>query len=140
MAQCQICSSEKVKAVNVWILTGRREAATAKEFGFDPQSIRYHKRHHLPFRSRKVKKAETVEEKLGELEFELARLRVLAMSGEKVGEALRVVTAQRALFELELRMGHKVTSHRKLLPATPMDGEESYRVEFRDGQAVGVKA
>jgi hypothetical protein len=139
MAQCKICSSEKAKEVNRWILSGRQEKETAAQFGFDKQTIGYHKRHHLPFRSRRVKKAETVDEKFAELEFELSRLRVLALSGEKVGEALRVVIAQRNLLELEMRKeGGLDATHKKLiLNAHPPAGD--VEVTFQGGRVKAVE-
>jgi len=134
MAQCSICSSPRVKEVNRWLLTGRQIGHTAKEFGFSWGCVRHHKRHHLPYRSARAPKPATAEEKLADLEYELDRLRVLAECGESVGGALRVVTQQRSLLELQLRKaGHLDATHRKLLlNARPPSGD--YQVVFERGR------
>src|SRR5271169_464627 len=103
MARCMICSSARVKELNRWILTGRTSGEVAQEFGFNRQTVAYHKRRHLPFRSMYAKKPETADEKMKDLGYEFARLRALAECGEKVGEQLRVLVAERNLLELLMR-------------------------------------
>src|SRR5271156_4945911 len=136
MAQCSICSHEKVSEINWRILTGRQIVETAKEFGINRGNLYSHMRNHLPWRTSRRKPApETIEEKFAELEFELSRLRALALCGEKVGEALRVVTAQRNLLELEMRKGGLLdASHKKLIlnAAAPTGDVE---VVYENGRA-----
>ena len=89
-------------------MTGRQIVETAREFGINRGTLYAHMRNHLPWRSARTKKPETTEEKLADLEFQLARLRALAEAGERVGEALRVVAQQRNLLELEMRAEHRL--------------------------------
>jgi hypothetical protein len=107
---------------------------TAKEFGINRGNLYSHIRNHIPFRARR-KRPETTEEKFEELEHELSRLRVLALCGEKVGEALRVVVAQRALLELQIRKEGGLDAHHKKLILNSRPPEGDYRVEFVNGKA-----
>ena len=109
-------------------------AEAAKEFGYRPGTLRYHKEHHLPYRPTKGRKpALTTEDKLKDLEFEFSRLKALAEAGEKIDGPLRVLVAQRSLLELMLRKeGALDATHRKLLPPQPMEGE--YTVIFENGK------
>jgi transposase-like protein len=132
MAQCSICSHEKAKEINRRLLVGRQVKDIAKEFGFNRQTLRYHRRRHLPWR-RENAKAVTVQEQLDELKYELRRLQFLAECGEPIGQAISAVTAQRNVLELEARLAGKLdATHRKLaLNGQPID--KSYRVVFTDG-------
>jgi len=134
MSKCSICSHPRAKEINVWVLTGRQIVETANEFGINRGNLYAHMRKHIPWKSDRAKKPETVEEKLVDLEYQFARLRILAESGQRVGEALKVLVAQRNLFELLLRKeGQLDASHRKLiLNQRPMEGD--YRVEFVNGR------
>ncbi len=140
MATCSICRHERHKEIDLALLEMREPVKIlAQKFGLSWWVLKAHRTNHLPWLNRR-KPAETVPEKMAELSLELQRLQKLAELGENVTKALAVLRQRQSLLELEMRMGHQVSSHRKLLPAKPMDGEESYRVEFRDGQALGVKA
>jgi hypothetical protein len=134
MAQCSICSSKEARAINVLLLTGAQIPAVAKQFGFGYQVVSSHQRKHLPWRSRKTPKPRTVEEKLEQLEYEFARLRVLAESGEKIGEALRVLVAQRNLLELLLRKEGGLDAHHKKLILNSQQPTGDYEVTFENGK------
>lgn len=137
MAQCQICSHPKVKEANRWILTGRREKEAAKEFGFNVQALRWHKRRHLPWRPRWAK-AVTVEEQFELLKYELCRLQILGECGEPIGGAIQAVRERRALLELELRLGDRLSArHAKMLPGQVPSGE--FEVVFQGGRPKTVK-
>jgi hypothetical protein len=137
MAACSICSDERVKEINKRLLLGRQITTTAKEFGFNAQTMRYHRQKHLPWQRKDTPKPETTEAKLRQLEYEFARLRALAECGERVGEALRVLVAQRNLLELMLRReGQLDATHRALVPQ-PADGE--FEVIFEGGRPRTVK-
>jgi hypothetical protein len=143
MAACNICSDARYKEINRRLLCGGRIKKTAMEFGFSPGQVQWHKRHHLPFRNSFGPKAATAQEKLEELEYELARLQVLAECGESVGGALRVIVAKRSLLELQLRKeGFLDATHRKLMMASRAPAGE-FEVQFVGGRpkavAVGEK-
>ena len=140
MSKCSICSHPRSKEINVRILTGRQIVETATEFGINRGNLYSHMRKHIPWRSDRAKKPETVEEKLTQLEYEFARLRVLAESGEKVGEALRVLVAQRNLLELLLRKAGQLDSHHKKLILNAQQPAGDYRVEFVNGRPRTVEA
>jgi hypothetical protein len=139
MSKCSICSHPRAKEINIRILTGRQIVETATEFGINRGNLYSHMRKHIPWRSDRAKKPETVEEKLVELEYEFARLRVLAESGVKVGEALRVLIAQRNLFELLLRKEGGLDAHHKklILNAHPPAGD--VEVTFQRGRVKAVE-
>jgi hypothetical protein len=140
MARCMICSSVRAREVNRWLLTGRTSGEVAQEFGFNRQTVAYHKRRHLPFRSMYAKKPETIAEKLADLEYELHRLQVLGECGEKIGPAIQAATARRSLFELEARMGNLLgATHMKLFPAKT-DLDEDMEVIFENGRPRTVTA
>jgi hypothetical protein len=133
MAQCSICSHERAKEINLWLLRGRQMKAVVAEFGIKKDILRYHRQKHLPWRKHNTPKATTTEGKLGDLEFEFSRLKALAEAGEKVDQPLRVLVAQRSLLELMLRKeGALDATHRKLLPPQPMEGE--FTVIFENGK------
>jgi hypothetical protein len=134
MASCSICSDARAREINRWLLTGRRGSDTAREFGFEAQTIRWHRRRHLPYRNPKFGKPETIHERLEELNYELARLQVLAECGEKISGAIQAVRERRAALELAMRFeGRLDATHRRLLRATqPLEGD--YKVEFVNGK------
>jgi hypothetical protein len=137
MAQCSICSHERAKEINLWLLRGRQMTAVVAEFGIKKDILRYHRQKHLPWRKHNTPKATTTEGKLAELEFEFARLRALAEAGEKIDGSLRVLVAQRSLLELMLRReGLLDATHRALIPQ-PVDGD--YAVVFEGGRPRTVK-
>lgn len=136
MAHCGICSDARARQINLKLLTGARIAATAKEFGYKFGSMMHHRRHCLPWRNARTKKPETTQEKMQDLEFHLSRLRALAEAGDRVSEALRVITAQRTLLELQMRAEHRLgATHSKLFPPSPPEGE--FSVEFVNGKPRG---
>src|SRR5258708_16827403 len=123
MAQCSICSHERAKEINLWLLRGRQMKAVVAEFGIKKDILRYHRQKHLPWRKHNTPKATTTEGKLVELEFEFARLRALAEAGEKIDGPLRVLVAQLGLLELMLRRGGGVCGPPpKPLPPPPPGG------------------
>ena len=138
MAQCQVCSNARAKELNRWLLTGRQVSAVAKEFGFNVQAIRWHRRNHLPYRSRWEKKPVTVSEQLEELKYQLDRLRVLAETGEPIGVAIQAVTAKRMVLELEARLEGKLDATHKKLALASRVPEGNFRVEFTNGKAKTV--
>ena len=141
MAVCSICVHEKHKEIDLALLEMKAPVKMlADKYGLKRWVLKEHRRKHLPWRNPKTKPAETITEKMAELSLEMKRLQFLAELDVNVTKALAVVRQRQSLLELEMRMGHVVSSHRKLLPAKPIDGDESYRVEFVNGQAVGVKA
>jgi hypothetical protein len=139
MAQCSICSSEQARSINRLLLTHGQITVVAKQFGFDRAVVGNHLRKHLPWRSRRAKKPETVMEELEVMEFELRRLMVLAECGESIGGAIQALTARRALAELRLRLEGKLdATHKKLMLASqPVEGE--YDVVFEGGRPRTVK-
>jgi hypothetical protein len=139
MAQCVICSSEKAAQVNRWLLTGRREKETAAEFGFKVQTLRWHKRRHLPWRSKRTPRPVTVMEELELMEYELRRLTVLAESGHPIGSAVQALTARRSVLELRARLEGKLDgTHRKNALAARPAGD--FEVVFSGGRAKTVEA
>src|ERR1700691_4662982 len=102
MARCSICAHTKGREINRRLLLGEQAQIVAAEYGFNAQTLRYHRRKHLPWRKEGIK-AVTADEKMAELEYQLGRLRALAEAGEKVDQALRVLVAQRNLLELQMR-------------------------------------
>jgi len=140
MATCSICTHKEHKEIDRALLEMREPVKLlAEKFGLKWWSLKEHRKNHLPWLNKR-KPAETIAEKMTELGLELQRMQKSAELGENVAKALAVLRQRQSLLELEMRMGHMVSSHRKLLPAKPMDGEESYKVEFVNGQAIGVKA
>ena len=139
MAQCIVCCSDKARDVNRKLLMGGRARELAVEFGFRVQSLRWHKRHHLPWRSRQAKKPETIAEQLEDLKLELRRLQVLAECGASgIGPAIHAVTARRHLLELEARLDHKLgATHFKLFPKAEATGD--FEVVFENGKPRTVK-
>jgi transposase-like protein len=139
MALCRICSSVKVREVNLRLLQGAQVKATAKEFGLSYQMVRHHRRFCLPWRDHRMKKAETSEEKMAELEFELRRLTVLGECGDKIGPAIQAVRERRNLLELAMRAEHRLgATHKRLFPPEMPEGE--YEVEFVGGKPRGKTA
>jgi len=123
-----------VKEINVWVLTGRQIVETANEFGINRGNLYAHMRKHIPWKSDRAKKPETVEEKLMDLEYQFARLRILAESGEKVGEALRVLVGQRNLYELLLRKEGGLDAHHKKLILNSRAPAGEFQVVFENGR------
>jgi hypothetical protein len=134
MSACRVCSHEKRKDIDRWVLVGRQIEETAEKFKISRSALYWHLRRHLPWKSRKAKPGVTPKEKLADLDFELRRLQALAECGERISGALRAVTARRNLLELEIRMnGGLDPIHKKLLLATkPPEGD--FKVEFIDGR------
>jgi hypothetical protein len=134
MATCSICSDERAKEINRWLLTGRRGSDAAREFGFKAQTMRWHRRRHLPYRDRQGK-PETVTEKLEELTYQLARLQALAECGVRISGAITAIREQRFALELQMRFeGRLDATHRRLLrTAQPLEGD--YKVEFVNGKS-----
>ena len=91
MAQCSICSDPRAREINRWLLTGRQVGVTAKEFGFNRDTLAIIVAPHIPYWSRN-RKVETVREQIQELKYEVSRLAVLAECGEKVGKAISALT------------------------------------------------
>ena len=135
MAVCTVCVHEKVKEINVALLSGQMVKATSVKYGLKRWTLTQHRRKHLPWRNPKAAPAVTVQEKLEELGLDLRRLQLLAECGEDVGKAVAVVRQRQSLLELEARMGHLLgATHKKLLPATAIEGD--YAVEFINGRPV----
>jgi hypothetical protein len=132
MAACSICSHVKAKEINRRLLLGQQVPEIADEFHFNRQTLRYHRRKHLPW-WKHGRPAVTMTEQLDQLNYELRRLQILAECGEEIGRAVQAVTARRQLIELQARLGGKLdATHKKLmLNSTPI--EKSYRVVFEDG-------
>jgi hypothetical protein len=139
MAQCSACRNPRVKEINRWLLLGRTEKEAAAEFGFKPGILAWHKRKHLPWRSRRRVKVVTIQEQLEEMKFELTRLQVLGQCGESIGGAIQALRERRAVVELEARLeGRLDATHRKLmLAARPPEGD--YEVIFENGRPRTVK-
>jgi hypothetical protein len=130
---CVVCVNDKVRVINRRLLMGGRTKAIAAEFGIRLQSLSWHKKRHLPWRSRFAKEPVTVEEQLAFLKLELRRLQILAECGEPIGGAIRAITARRQVLELEARLDHKLgATHRKLFPAEH-DLKEDFEVVFTGG-------
>jgi hypothetical protein len=138
VSQCKICSSQRAGELNRQLLTGTQVSTVAKMAGLSYAAVFNHARRHLPWKSSKAPKPVTCAEKLAELEYQAARLRALAEAGQNVSQALRVLTAQRGLLELEMRAQGRLdpSNRKKLLAAEPMDGD--FRVEFVGGRAKTV--
>jgi hypothetical protein len=140
MAQCIVCSNPRGKEVNRWLLTGRQITETAKEFGFKPATLSWHRRNHLPWRSRRAPKPQTIMEELELMEFELRTLTVLSQCGEPIGSAIQALTARRAVLELRARLeGRLDATHRKLALANRAP-EGDFEVVFSGGKARTVEA
>lgn len=140
MAQCRICSDPRARQINLKLLTGARIFPTAKEYGYKFGSMRYHRQYHLPYRSAKTPKAQTIQEKLEELDYELARLQILGECGDKIGPAIQAVVARRGVLELTARVENLLgATHRKLFPAK-MDLDEDMEVIFENGSPRTVTA
>jgi transposase-like protein len=134
MAQCRICSSEKLQQVNLRLLQGGQIGKTAREFGVSYQTIRHHRRFCLPWRDPRTAPAETCDQKFAELEYELRRLTLLGECGASVSGALAGVRERRHLLELEMRKEHLLgATHRKLFPAK-MELDEDMEVIFENGR------
>lgn len=134
MARCRTCAHVKAREINKRLLLGEQARRVAVEYGIKPYALRYHRRWHIPWRHANAKKPETCEEKMGELEYQLGRLRALAEAGEKVDQALRVLVAQRNLLELQMRAEHLLgATHMKLFPAKT-DLDEDMTVVFENGR------
>jgi hypothetical protein len=134
MAQCRICSSLQQGQINVWLLNGMQVKRVAKACGLPEATVKNHKQKHLPWRPERAKKAETIGEKMAELEYQYERLRFLAEAGEAVGGALRVLTAQRSLLELEMRAeGRLDPMNKKKMLAAP-SADQDYEVVFTNGR------
>jgi hypothetical protein len=139
MPQCLICGDVRVKEINRRLVMGGGIMATAREFGVSHWSVKTHRKKHLPWRNRLTKQPVTTDEKMEHLEYQFARLRVLASAGEKVGEELRVLVAQRNLLELQMRAEHRLgATHKRLFPPEMPEGE--YEVEFVGGKPRGKTA
>jgi hypothetical protein len=134
MAQCSVCSNSRAKEINRWLLLGRQGPDVATEFGFKAQTIRWHLRNHLPWRSRRAPKPETIMEELDVLEFELRRLTVLASCGEAIGGAIQALTARRALIELRARLEGKLDATHKKLALASRAPEGEFEVVFENGR------
>jgi hypothetical protein len=133
MARCSICAHMKSREVNRRLLLGEQAQIVAAEYGFNAQTLRYHRRRHLPWR-KEGSKAVTADEKMVDLEYQLGRLRALAESGERVDQAVRVLVAQRNLLELQMRkQGYLGATHMKLFPAKT-DLDEDMEVIFENGR------
>jgi transposase-like protein len=140
MALCSICSNAKARQINLRLLTGARIKATAEEFGLSFQMVRHHRRYCLPWRHARTPKAQTIQEKLEELDYELRRLTVLGECGDKIGPAIQAVVARRGVLELQARMENLLgATHRKLFPPK-MELEEDYEVIFENGSPRTVTA
>lgn len=140
MANCKICSSKNVREINLRLLQGARLKATAEEFGFTFGMVRHHKRYHLPWRHARTPKAQTIQEKLEELDYELRRLTVLGECGDKIGPAIQAVVARRGVLELTARVENLLgATHRKLFPAK-MELDEDMEVIFENGSPRTVTA
>jgi hypothetical protein len=132
MARCATCANVKHREINRRLLLGEQAQIVAADFGIKAQTLRYHRRWHLPWR-KEGKKAVTADEKMAELEYQLGRLRALAEAGERVDQPLRVMVAQRNLLELQMRKEHLLgATHRKLFPQRE-DLQEEYEVVFSGG-------
>jgi hypothetical protein len=138
MAQCTICSSKEARSINVLLLTGSQISTVMKQFGFSRAVVSAHQRHHLPWRSRRAPKPETILEELEFMELELRRLTVLAECGQPIGGAIQALNARRSVLELRARLsGSLDATHKKLaLAAKPVD----YEVTFENGKMKTVEA
>ncbi len=133
MSACSVCSDPRAKEINRLLLSGRKGTDVAKEFGFVAQTMRWHRRRHLPYRNPRLPKPETVAEHLEVLQYECGRLAVLAECGEKIGPAIQALQAKRQVFELQARMAGRLdATHQRLLPPQPMAGE--FEVVFQNGK------
>jgi hypothetical protein len=138
MAQCVICSNPKAKEVNRWLLTGRQVGEVSKEFGFKAGTLQWHLRKHLPWRSRRAPKPQTIMEELDLLDHELRTLTVLTQCGEPIGQALQAITNRRSVLELRARLEGKLdATHRKLALASKA---VDYEVTFENGKMRTVEA
>jgi transposase-like protein len=138
VAQCKICSNEKARDINRLFLTHGQIGMVSRQFGLNRGTVSNHLRKHLPWRSRRRPKPVSTAELLEELQYELARLAVLAECGEKIGAAVAALREKRAVYELQMRAAGVLSStHRKLLPAQPMEG--NYEVVFEGGRPRTVK-
>lgn len=134
MAQCRICSDPRAREINLRLLRGGRIKATAEQFGYKFGIMRHHRRFHLPYRNARTPKAQTIQEKLEELDYELRRLTVLGECGDKIGPAIQAVVARRGVVELTARIENLLgATHRKLFPAK-VELDEDYEVVFVGGR------
>jgi hypothetical protein len=133
ISECQTCKHPKASEINRRLLAGERSAKLGPEFGIKRSTLAYHRRHHLPWRNRSAKKPVTVQEKMEFLEYRHERLLARAACGEKIGEELRVLQAQRSLLELQMRSQHLVESHRPVLVNKEVIAD-GYEISFVDGR------
>jgi hypothetical protein len=134
MATCRICASRGQGQVNVLLLNGAPMAVVARACKLPVATIKNHKLNHIPYRPANYPKPATTAEKFADLEYQLARLRCLAEAGEEVGGALKVVYAQKALLELEMRAEGRLdpSNHKKILAAPSAD--QDFEVVFTNGR------
>ena len=136
---CSVCVHEKRKEIDLALLTATASLTSLVEkFSLQRWVLKEHRRKHLPWISPRRKPAETITEKMEELSAELKRLQVLGELGMSVTKPLAVLRQRQSLLELEMRMGHMVSTHRKQLPAKAID-EGSFEVKFRNGIATTVE-
>ena len=122
------------------LLNDSTVGAVAKQFGFDPQVVGNHLRKHLPWRSRRAPRPQTVLEELELMDLELRRLMILAECGQSIGGAIQALTSRRAVLELKARLqGGLDATHRKLALASRAP-EGDFEVVFEGGRAKTQRA
>jgi hypothetical protein len=118
------------------LLHGMSTARIAKDMDLNEKSVQAHRQKHLPWRPQNFRKAESVGDRLADLRFEAERLRALGECGVAVNQALGALREERALLELQARLGGMLdATHRKLLNNSkdPAGGTD-YEVVFVGGR------
>src|SRR5579859_7868526 len=139
MATCRICASPATAQgrINAALLNGAPLAKVSRACGLPIATVKNHRLNHIPYMHEleQRRKRTTVAEKFELLEFQLARLRVLAEAGESVLGALRVAYAQKSLLELQMRGAGELdpTNKKKMLAAPSAD--QDFEVVFSGGRA-----
>jgi hypothetical protein len=135
MARCAICSHERVREINTDLLMHRRRKEICDLYSLNRERLGQHARKHIPYRDPRAKKPVTTQEKLAAITYELERLQVLAESDPRFNatESLKVITARRAMLELEMRAQGMMNTHKPVKFGSPMEGE--HKVVFENGRA-----
>lgn len=138
MAQCSVCSHERAKEINKWVLTGRQIKAASVAFGINRGTLYSHMRNHLPWKSSRKPPGVTIAEQMTDLKMELSRLQILAEAGDDVDGPLKVLRERRMTLELEARMQNELGStHAKLMPRGQPEGD--YEVKFEGGRPKTIR-
>ena len=131
---CITCAHPKINEIDRRLLSGESPVQLGPEYGIRVETIRRHRRRHLPWIHRCTKKPRSVQEKMAFLEYRHEVLLALAHCGEKISEPLRVLQAERILLELEMRSAHLLESHRPTIPASKDSIEQGFEIVFENGK------